>query len=59
MKLFFKLTLKIYNSEEHLVSILSFSQTQKYETVQTANATVINVVTFKTLVGNNVLNNNF
>ena len=31
----FQLTLKIYNSEEHLVvSILSFSQTPKYETQQ-------------------------
>ena len=30
-----QLTLKIYNSEEHLVvSILSFSQTPKYETQQ-------------------------
>ena len=29
-----QLTLKIYNSQEHLVSILSFSQTPKYETQQ-------------------------
>ena len=28
----FQLTLKIHNSEEHLVSILSLSQTPKYET---------------------------
>ena len=29
-----QLTLKIYNSDEHLVSILPFSQIPKYETQQ-------------------------
>ena len=49
----FQLTFKwkIHDSEEHLVSILSFSQTPKYETQQQS--------TFKTLLGNIVLNDNF